>query len=98
MLEGIRNRADEGVEVGDAPGIRPAERTFPSMFDMFGNNASVTPAEFDDDAELDRAVTSAGEFDVAVLVLGEWQNMIGEAASRSSLELPGGSWRCSRPW
>ncbi len=26
---------------------------------------------------------------MAVVVLGEWQNMIGEAASRSSLELPG---------
>jgi beta-glucosidase len=26
---------------------------------------------------------------VAVVVLGEWQNMIGEAASRSSLDLPG---------
>ena len=25
-----------------------------------------------------------------MVVLGEWQNMIGEAASRSSLELPGG--------
>ena len=90
VLDGIRNRAGEGVEVGYAPGIRPAVRTFPSMFDMFGNNAPVTPAGFDEDAELDRAVTLAGESDVAVLVLGEWQNMIGEAASRSSLELPGG--------
>jgi beta-glucosidase len=27
--------------------------------------------------------------DVAVVVAGEWQNMIGEAASRSSLDLPG---------
>ena len=90
VLEGIRNRAGEGVEVGYAPGIRPAQRTFPSMFDMFGNNAPVIPAEFDEDAERDRAVTLAGESDVAVLVLGEWQNMIGEAASRSSLELPGG--------
>ena len=90
VLEGIRNRAGEGVEVGYASGIRPAMRTFPSMFDMFGNNAPVTPAGFDEDAELDRAVTLAGESDVAVLVLGEWQNMIGEAASRSSLELPGG--------
>jgi beta-glucosidase len=26
---------------------------------------------------------------VAIVVVGEWQNMIGEAASRSSLELPG---------
>ncbi len=90
VLEGITNRAGEGVEVGYAPGIRPAVRTFPSMFDMFGNNAPADPAEFDEDAELDRAVTMAGESDVAVLVLGEWQNMIGEAASRSSLELPGG--------
>ena len=30
-----------------------------------------------------------GDADVAVVVVGEWQNMIGEAASRSSLELPG---------
>ena len=33
--------------------------------------------------------TSPRDADVAVVVVGEWQNMIGEAASRSSLELPG---------
>ena len=33
--------------------------------------------------------TLARDADVAVVVVGEWQNMIGEAASRSSLELPG---------
>ena len=27
--------------------------------------------------------------DIAIVAVGEWQNMIGEAASRSSLELPG---------
>ena len=32
----------------------------------------------------------AGAADIAVVVLGEWQNMIGESASRSNLELPGG--------
>jgi Glycosyl hydrolase family 3 C-terminal domain/Fibronectin type III-like domain/Glycosyl hydrolase family 3 N terminal domain len=31
----------------------------------------------------------ARESDIAVVVAGEWQNMIGESASRSSLELPG---------
>jgi beta-glucosidase len=31
----------------------------------------------------------ARDADVAIVVAGEWQNMIGEAASRSSLELPG---------
>jgi beta-glucosidase len=90
VLDGIRNRAGHAVEVGYAPGIRPAQRVFPSMFDMFANNAPADPEGFDDDAELARAVTLARESDVALVVLGEWQNMIGEAASRSSLELPGG--------
>jgi beta-glucosidase len=57
---------------------------------MFAGNAPADPDGFDDDAELARAVTLAREADVALVVLGEWQNMIGEAASRSSLELPGG--------
>jgi beta-glucosidase len=90
VLDGIRNRAGHGAEVRYAPGIRPAHRTFPSMFDMFAGNAPDDPPGFDDDAELARAVTLAREADVALVVLGEWQNMIGEAASRSSLELPGG--------
>jgi beta-glucosidase len=89
VLHGIQERAGQDVEVRFAPGIRPAQRTFPSMFDMWGDNAPVDPVDFDDAAELDRAVTLAREADVAVVVLGEWQNMIGEAASRSSLELPG---------
>ena len=59
------------------------------MFDMFGGNAPEDPSDFDDEAELRRAVDLAREADVAVIVVGEWQNMIGEAASRSSLELPG---------
>jgi len=90
VLQGIRDRASAAVEVGYAPGIRPAHRTFPSMFDMFGGNAPVDPPGFDDAAELARAVSLARACDVAVVVLGEWQNMSGEAASRSSLELPGG--------
>ncbi len=90
VLDGIRNRAGDDAEVRYAPGIRPAHRTFPSMFDMFAGNAPADPPGFDDAAELARAVTLAREADVALVVLGEWQNMIGEAASRSSLELPGG--------
>jgi beta-glucosidase len=90
VLEGIRHRAGAAVEVGYAPGICPAHRTFPSMFDMFGGNAPADPPGFDDAAELARAVSLARSSDVAVVVLGEWQNMAGEGASRSSLELPGG--------
>jgi beta-glucosidase len=89
VLEGIRSRAGDQVRVDYAVGIRPALRKFPSMFDMFGGNSPTDPVDFDDEAELQRAVDLAGAADVAVLVLGEWQNMIGEGASRSSLELPG---------
>ena len=60
------------------------------MFDMWGDNAPVDPADFDDEAELQAArSTWPRGAEVAVVVVGEWQNMIGEAASRSSLELPG---------
>jgi beta-glucosidase len=88
VLEGIRSAA--GAErVGYAPGVRPAQRVFPSMFDAHGDNAPEDPEDFDDEAELERAVELARGADVAVVVAGEWQNMIGEAASRSSLDLPG---------
>jgi beta-glucosidase len=56
---------------------------------MFGGNAPEDPESFDDEAEFRRAVDLARAADVAVVVVGEWQNMIGENASRSSLELPG---------
>jgi beta-glucosidase len=90
VLDGIRDRAGATAEVGYAPGIRPGRRAFPSMFDKFGGNAPADPAGFDDAAELARAVSLAQASDVAVVVAGEWQDMIGEGASRSSLELPGG--------
>jgi beta-glucosidase len=89
VLEGVRSKVGDTVKIDYAPGIRPAQRTFPSMFDMFGGNAPEDPEGFDDDAELQRAADLAREADVAIVVVGEWQNMIGEAASRSSLELPG---------
>jgi beta-glucosidase len=89
VLDGLRARLGERVRVDFAPGIPVGQRTFPSMFDMFGGNAPSDPEGFDPDVELARAVRTAEEADVAVVVLGEWQNMIGEAASRSSLDLPG---------
>jgi beta-glucosidase len=89
ILDGLRARAGDGVEVRHAAGVRPSFRTFPSMFDMWGGNTPDDPADFDDDAEIAAAAELAAGSDVAVVVLGEWQNMIGEAASRSSLELPG---------
>jgi len=89
VLDGVRHAAGDNVRVEYAQGVPVAQRAFPSMFDMFGGNTPQDPAGFDADAEFRRAVEIAAAADVAIVVAGEWQNMIGEAASRSSLELPG---------
>jgi len=89
VLDGIRRTVGDNVRVDYAPGIGVVQRVFPSMFDMFGGNRPADPEGFDEDAEFARAVKVAADVDVAVVVVGEWQNMIGEAASRSSIELPG---------
>jgi beta-glucosidase len=89
VLDGIRTRVGEAVRVDHAPGVRPVQRAFPSIFDMFAGNAPEEPEGFEEDAELARAVELARAADVAVVVVGEWQNQIGENASRASLDLPG---------
>ncbi len=89
VLEGLQHVVGDPAQISYAPGVRPSQRTFPSLFDMFPGNAPVDPEGFDDEAELARAVELARTSDVAVVVVGEWQNMIGEAASRSELDLPG---------
>jgi beta-glucosidase len=89
VLDGIRARAGDTVRVEYARGVPVVQREFPSLFDMFGNNTPTDPAGFDEDTEFRRAVEVARDADVAILVAGEWQHMIGEMASRSTLELPG---------
>lgn len=89
VLDGLRTRAGDAVRVEYAQGVPVVQREFPSLFDMFGRNTPRDPEGFDERAEFDRAVVVAGAADVAIVVVGEWQNMIGEMASRSSLELPG---------
>mgnify|MGYP000884874068 FL=1 len=89
ILAGLRERAGTEVEVGYAAGVRPATRLFASMFDDMDNGLPRVAADFDDDAELAKAVELAAASEVAVVVVGQNQNMIGEKASTSTLELPG---------
>lgn len=90
VLEGIRRRAPGATDVRYAPGVGASQRNTVSIFDVWGDNIPSDPDGFGDpDAELTRAVELAAGSEVAVVVVGEWQNMIGEQASRSSLELPG---------
>ncbi|GAB3801687.1 glycoside hydrolase family 3 N-terminal domain-containing protein [Humibacter antri] len=89
ILEGIRDRVGDGIRVEHAPGAGIPARVFPSMFDRQDPTVVATPADYDDDAEIERAVALAASADVAVVVAGERQNQIGENASRSTLDLPG---------
>ena len=59
------------------------------MFDMFGGNRPDGPGRLRRGGRVRPGRRAARAADVAVVVAGEWQNMIGEAASRSSLDLPG---------
>ncbi|MFE1665745.1 glycoside hydrolase family 3 N-terminal domain-containing protein [Microbacterium sp. P02] len=89
IVEGIRIRAGDDITVDHALGAGIPARIFPSMFDRQDPTVVNTPVDYDDDAEIARAVALAATEDVAVVVVGERQNQIGENASTSTLELPG---------
>ncbi len=87
VLAGLTARASGTVSF--APGVRPVQRATASIFDRFPGNQPADPEGFDDEAELERAVELARGADAAVVVVGEWQNQVGEQASRATLDLPG---------
>lgn len=89
VLSGIRDKVGEQFRVSYAPGVSMIARQNPSFFDSLPGLEPAARIEVDDDLEIARAVDLAQSTDCAVLVLGEAQNMIGEAASRSALDLPG---------
>lgn len=92
VLEGMRRVAGTGVKISYAPGVSMPRRQIPhpfaSMEQLLGDT-SPRVASFDEEAEFRRAVELARVSDVAVLVVGETADMNGEAASRSTLGLPG---------
>jgi beta-glucosidase len=89
IAEGIRGRLRGAVRVDHAAGAGIPARVFESMFDRMDPTVINTSSDYDDDAEIERAVELAASADVAVVVVGERQNQIGENASRSTLELAG---------
>jgi len=89
VLEGLKQVAPKGSQFTYAPGVQIA-RKFPSMFDaLFGSDNTPEWTSEEQKQEFDKALQTAREADVVVMVLGEKQNMDGEAASSSTLELPG---------
>jgi beta-glucosidase len=89
ILEGIRGRLGGSIRVDHAIGASIPSRVTPSPFDGMDPTVPVTPDDYDDDAAIDEAVRTATAADIAIVVVGQRQNQIGEAASVASLDLPG---------
>ncbi len=88
VLAGIRARLPQAqVEFAPGPEIR---RDIPSFFEtmMPGEKKPVQTPE-QEQAAFQQAVETARRAEVVIAVMGEKDDMAGEAASRSSLDLPG---------
>jgi beta-glucosidase len=89
VLSGLRAHAGQGTEIEYAQGLQ-ISRKFPSPFAalMQGKKQDLW-SEKEAEEHFSKAVQAAKDSDLAVMVLGETQDMSGEMASRSSLDLPG---------
>src|SRR5256714_7581002 len=83
VLQGIRNKLGERVKVNYAKGCNVTDEHWPQT--------EVLPEPLTDKEreEIAKAVDAAKKSDVAVVVLGDSPNTVGETASRTSLDLPG---------
>ena len=89
VLAGIRGKLGSQLEVNYAAGVQ-LKRKFRSFFDplmKLDYPPDWTPEHAKE--EISKAASLAASSDLAIVVLGEAQNMIGEGASRESLDLPG---------
>lgn len=89
IFDGIKSKVGADIKVEYAQGVAHEHRIYPSIFDGDPNNHVNDPADFNEEVEFAKAVALAKNSDVVVMVLGEQQAQIGEAAARSTFELPG---------
>ena len=83
VLEGIRARLGDGVEIRHAMGVEAAGANWPKI------EILPEPLTAEERAGIDEAVRAATGADVAVVVLGDGERTVGESKSRTSLDLPG---------
>ncbi len=87
--KGLAAKLGPGVKIAYAPGVQIA-RLYPSFFNQIEHITEETVWSADQaKAEFDKAVALAKASDLVLLTVGEHHNMSGEAASTSTLSLPG---------
>jgi beta-glucosidase len=89
VFEALQHEAGAGTHIEFAQGVQIARKFLSPMGGMLGAKRQAPWTEIEAAKQFDNAVKLAGQSDLAIMVLGEAQNMSGEFASRSSLELPG---------
>jgi beta-glucosidase len=89
VLAGIKNKLGPDAQVTLVGGPMPA-RLYPGLIDMLSGRNPTPPPTPEEIADwIAKAKAAAAEADVVIAVMGETANMSGEAASRSTLDLPG---------
>ena len=88
VFEGVRAKVGSAVKVEYAQGVDLA-RVYPSIFDVMNGPRPAAWSETQKREEFDKAVSLARSSDVVIMVLGEHEEMSGEQASKSTLDLPG---------
>jgi beta-glucosidase len=88
VLEGIRAKLGTSAKVEYAQGV-DIGRVYPSIFELFTGPRPKAWSETQKREEFEKAVSLARSSEVVILVLGEHEEMSGEAASKSTIELPG---------
>ena len=93
ILAGLKAKLGAKTLVTYSPGVVIPERVNPSPFgvisSMFDTTLAKRPKPAADIAGIADAVAAARQADVAIVVVGEASDQIGELASRSSFDLPG---------
>jgi beta-glucosidase len=89
ILAGIKNKLGPDAQINLVAGPAPA-RLYPGFMDMFSGRKPAPPPTPEEIADwIAKAKAAAADADVVVAVMGETASMSGEAASRSTLDLPG---------
>ena len=89
VLAGIKNKLGPDAQVTLVAGPMP-DRLYPGLLDMLSGRKPVPPPTAEEIADwIAKAKAAAADADVVIAVMGETASMSGEAASRSTLDLPG---------
>lgn len=87
LLAALRDRL--GAAVSFAPGAQKVSRVYPPPFDDLDPTVLEPAEDWDDDAAIAEAVALASRARLAIMVVGQRQNQVGEKASVSEIDLPG---------